>query len=185
MEWLTTQSVLLIFHILGTAIGAGAAFLGDLIFITSVRRKILDKKEAEIMHLAGKFVWLGLIILIISGIGLVLERPQIFLNSGKFWAKMSIVTFLALNGLAFHFIHRPIMLKSVGQKFSHTLLIIQKRYWLLISGVVSVVSWNFAIILGVLGRTPFGFWHFIGAYLLVLTAAGVVAVLIKDKILSV
>src|SRR3990167_3643072 len=107
-EWISLDIIFILLHILGTAIGAGAAFTGDFIFLSSARKRILTKSEIRIFKLTGKIVWLGLLILTISGIGLFFERPDIYWHSGKFWAKMAIVLIIAINGLAFHFLHRPL-----------------------------------------------------------------------------
>ena len=183
-SWITLHHIFLIIHILGTALGAGAAFTGDILFLRFVKKKLLSKDESQTLQVIGKIVWIGLFILLLSGIGLALERPEIFLHSGKFWAKMTVVAVLTINGLLFLLLHRPVIEKSVGKKFSPTSEIIQKRSGIVLSGAISVLSWNFVIILGVLGRTPFSYLQFLSTYLALLLCTCCIAYLLRKKILS-
>jgi len=184
MDWLNSHSIFLIGHIIGVAFGAGAAFVGDIIFINSVKDKHLSQSENRLLDLIGTVVWLGLGILVLSGLGLVWQRPDIFLNSGKFWAKMTIVLIIALNGLFFHFAHRPVFKKSVGSEFSNEHTIIKRRKWLMVSGAISVTSWMYVIILGTLKATPFSYFQFIGFYLALLSIGIPLAISISKYIIS-
>ncbi len=183
-EWLNPSTVYLLFHILGTAIGAGAAFTGDLIFMTSVRNKILTSSELRILTTTSRMVWVGILILVMSGIGLVLQRPEIFLNSDKFWTKMTVLFIIILNGLVFHFVHFPIIKNSIGGKFTAKTPLIQKRALLVTSGAISLLSWNYVIVLGVLGRTPFSYVQFFGLYVVLFLLACLGAFLLKKRLIS-
>ncbi len=184
IEWINQSIIFIMLHILGTALGAGAAFTGDIIFLSSVRKKMLAISEVQILETIGKIVWIGLLILLLSGIGLTLQRPEIFLHSGKFWAKMTIVAILSLNGLVFLRFHLPTIRKSVGEKFSPSSEIIKMRTGIVISGAISVISWSYVIILGVLGRTPFTYAQFFITYLGVLVIGCTGALLLKKRLLS-
>ena len=183
-EWINQSVIFILLHIFGTALGAGAAFTGDIIFLCSVKKKMLAISEVKILETIGKIVWIGLLILLLSGIGLTLQRPEIFLHSGKFWAKMTVIVILSLNGLVFLYFHLPTIRKSVGKKFSPSSEIIQKRNGVLISGAISVVSWSYVIILGVLGKTPFTYTQFFITYLGVLAIGCAGALLLKKRLLS-
>ena len=183
-EWINIFMVFVMLHILGTAIGAGAAFTGDFIFLNACRNKIITLDQVRILNLIGLFVWLGLFILLVSGIGLYFERPDIYWHSGKFWAKMTIVGILSVNGLFFLLMHRPLMEKASGKKFSASLDLIKKRNLIAVSGAISVVSWSFAIILGVLGRTPFSYFQFMAFYTATLFVALIFSFFITRKLLS-
>jgi len=183
MEWINPQLAFLMMHIFGAVLGAGAAFTSDFIFLNSVRDKHLSNSEARIMDMTSRIVWVGILILLLSGIGLVTQRPEIFLNSEKFWAKMTIVGIIVANGLVFHFLYKPVFRRSVGKEFSQSSEIIKMRHWIVASGAVSAVSWSFAIILGVLGRVPFSYNQIIGFYALILTGAIGAAVLLRKQII--
>lgn len=183
-EWLSLQSIYLMGHIFGTALGAGAAFTGDIIFLTSVRNKLLSENTLHIMQITSRIIWVGLLILLLSGIGLVSERPEIFLNSQKFWAKMSIIGVIITNGLVFHFLHFPILRMGINKKFTATNMIIKNRTILVLSGAISVLSWTMTIILGVLGRTPFSYLQFLGVYCVLLLFSCAVALMMRKRIIS-
>ena len=176
--------VFVIFHILGVAIGAGAAFTGDFIFFASIKDKVISKEENKLMDAVSTLVWFGLGLILLSGVGLVWLRPEIFLRSEKFWAKMTVVLVIAINGLIFRFVHRKTFAESIGVRFEKADKLMKNKLSIIISGALSMISWVYTIILGVLSRTPFSYAEFIFFYMGILVIAFFGAVLLKDRILS-
>src|SRR3989338_4218171 len=97
--FLELKTILLIVHIFGAIVGAGGAFTSDWIFLSSIKDSTINETEIRFIELGSRMVWIGLIILIISGLALFSLAPEQYLASGKFLAKMSIVGILTLNGL--------------------------------------------------------------------------------------
>ena len=177
------HNIFLIAHIFGVAIGAGGAFAGDILFFSSIKDKHISRTESRFVGVTSKMIWFGILILLISGVGLVWLKPETFLFSGKFWAKMTVVGVIIANGIVFHFRHIPMLRRSYIEEFSEAHELVKNRIWILISGAVSVVSWSYAIVLGVLRKTPFGYVDFISVYLLLLLIAVSVALLLRKKII--
>ncbi len=152
-----------IFHILGVAFGAGAGFVADVLFFSSLKKREFTEEKVKTIGLVSKMVWLGIAIILVSGILLVLSEPGI-LQSAKFWAKMTVVGILILNGAIFHFRHYPSLLKNYGKFFSSAEEFLKVSGGLFVSGALSAPSWITALTLGVLRRLPYSYWFYIGIY---------------------
>jgi ABC-type xylose transport system permease subunit len=154
MDFITPKFLLVVLHVIGVVVGGGAAFVADSIFFSSVKDAVISKTELRFIKLAGKIVWVGLAIMLISGIGIFLTNPDLYLNSSKFLAKMSIVGVLILNGILFHVNHIPRLHRHANEHLPSSDDFIRHRPHLLISGAISATSWTFAFILGSIPGIP-------------------------------
>ncbi len=168
---LDLKSIFTLGHVLGVLIGAGAAFTGDFLFLRSVRDQVITEQEMLQIRRTSKIVWLGLAIIILFGIGLFSLDPSRYLASAKFLIKMSAVAILTINGIAFHFLHIPRLIRHIGLDLRTSQEFLEKRNYLLISGAISSTSWALALILGILNSVPFSYVEGLGMYLLLLTVA--------------
>lgn len=141
-------NLLIFFHLLGLTAAVGSVIVSDVLFWA------LEKKERpeRIIHTfpyLSKVVWVGLIILIISGIGLVI-RETVYLYATIFWIKMFFVVIIIINGLFLNLKVSPSLLKyySSSQEFSPN-DILHLKAQAHISGVISFLSWITAFLLGV------------------------------------
>jgi len=158
-------------HLFGVAFGAGGAYLSDVMFFYSVKNGYLSRSEIRFLSLASKMVWFGLLILIISGIGLFTLDPERYLASTKFLSKMSIVGIIFLNGLIFEFIHFGHLRLHLGRQFKSFEHLMKRLPFLMVSGVVSITSWTFALVLGSLKSVPYSYLTIMSFYLIVITVA--------------
>lgn len=149
---LTGYELLLLFHLFGLALGAGAAFFSDFLFSHILKDKKIDKKEYEILKLASAVVWIGLSVLIVSGFLIFLGASDRLLDSSKFLAKMSILAVLFANGILFHFTQIPRLGKYIGKDLRQTDFVSKYATKFFIGGAVSGVSWAAALVLGGLSR---------------------------------
>ena len=177
------HAALTVFHLLGVVIGMGGAFSSDLAFFSSIRDEKISHTEMRFLKLGGKMVWVGLFIIVVSGALLFSENPERYLNSAKFLAKMTIVAIIIANGVVFHLIHIPRLHRHAGHHFPSSDEFMRKAPLLIAGGVISIVSWLGAFILGALGRLPYGYLEFIAVYLAVLLPAVAIAVLLKKKLI--
>ena len=159
------DTLLVVVHLIGFALGAGGAFITDAMFFQSIRDRVITKTEIRFIELGGSIVWTGLVILFVSGTFMVLSDPVTYFNSSKFLVKMTIVAIIALNGLVIHRFHTPTFHRSIGKRlnkhdeFKHRVPI------MLVSGVVSTVSWLTALILGTMRSIPYTYLEGILLYL--------------------
>lgn len=179
-EFIETKTALLIIHIFGAILGAGGAFLSDGMFMLSVKDGRVNKTEMRFLALGSVFVSLGLLILVLSGVGLFLLDPSHYLVSDKFLAKMTVVGILIVNGILFHTLHIPLLRKFMGQKLDESRAFMKRSSRVILSGAVSLVSWTFAVILGMIKIIPYDYGVIMGVYLVVL-ACGVVAAFLMKK----
>jgi hypothetical protein len=168
LEFIDLKIIFTIFHLLGVVIGMGAAFMTDIMFMYSTRDKVLDAKEISFISLGSRTVWIGLIIIILSGAILFALEPTQYLNSSKFLAKMTVVLVLTINGALFHFKHLPFLRTQVDQDLSLSAIFKNKSLGLFVSGAVSSVSWLSALMLGVFRGVPYNYFTIISVYLMIL-----------------
>lgn len=172
-----------ILHVFGVALGAGGAFLSDIMFFSSVKDEKISETEMRFLSIGSKAVWIGISILIFSGIAIVLMNPG-FLESSKFWAKMTIVMIIIANGLFFRQYHIPRLSRHVEMHFPSSDEFIRKTPLLLVSGVVSGVSWVSALVLGVMHGVPYSYWQIIGVYLLLLVLGIIFVTIFKKRLIA-
>lgn len=181
----TVYKLLIIVHLIGLALGAGAAFFSDFLFTHILKDRIIRIAEFNILKLASSVVWIGLSVLVASGLAIFLGDTERLLDSPKFLAKMTIVFTLFVNGLLFHFIHLPRIEKLLGKDLSKSKLFMNNyANSFFISGAVSGVSWMAALVLGGIGSIDLSYLTIMGLYLLAVAASVPAAFLLKKKFLG-
>lgn len=162
METYNIQLIFLIIHLIGTALGAGGAFTVAGTFPGIIRDQKISKDEYRILNKASKIVWLGVVLLLISGAALFAFNPEKLLASTKFLTKMTIVAAIIINGSILHFNHLAFFKKMAGKSIAkHT----KKISWLIATGVISITSWASAIVLGALKSIPLSYAELMTLYL--------------------
>lgn len=184
-DFIDTKTVYTIIHVFGAIIGAGGAFVSDGMFFDTVKDGQVAKRELEFMKLGGKFVWLGLSILFVSGILLVSTDPSTYLASHKFLVKVTIVGIIVLNGIIFHTIHIPHIRNHLGIKLSESVTFLKKSSFIMMSGALSFVSWVFTVILGSLRHVPYQYTEILSVYVVCVALAMIVALNMKNRMLRI
>ena len=180
------NTILVIAHVIGVALGVGGASLSDLLFFKSIKDKVISKDEFESLMTASKIIWAGLIVLILSGLTIFLliylERGSIpMLASPKWQAKLSWVGIIFANGIFFKTMIFPKIKKLIGQKLS--LENTQSVLWYFaFSGFISIFSWYSVTIISLLPRSfrpPY--FLLMGVYALILVLGIVISRFILKK----
>lgn len=151
------KTILTIFHLIGLALGAGAAYLSDIMFFSTIKDRTISSTELSFLRLTSRIVWIGLGVLFISGLALFLLKPAVYLASSKFMVKITIVAILTLNGIFFHHAHIPMIDRHKDAHLPSSDEFIRRRRWLLYSGVISMTSWTSALILGAIRSIPYSY----------------------------
>ncbi len=176
------KTVFLIIHLLGLALGVGGALLSDAMFFKAIKDKRIIKTEMEFLRLGSWSVGLGLMMLVFSGLGMFMLDHERYLASSKFLAKMTIVAILIVNGVVLHQLQIPYLMK-ITEKHSSTLAAFSKtRFWFIIGGVVSIVSWLSALVLGAFRSIPWPYEQIMFTYFLVLAFGLAVAYFLRDAL---
>lgn len=146
----TIYQIFIILHLFGLALGAGAAFFSDFLFTHIMKERRITDEQFAILQINSRVIWLGLSILIVTGLCIFLGNTERLLDSSKFLAKMSIVSILTLNGILFHFKHIPMLKRYIGKKLNQSMSFYKESTSLFMSGALSGVSWAAALVLGAL-----------------------------------
>lgn len=160
------KEVYTILHIFGAVLGAGGAYVSDIMFLSSVKDRVISVVELKFMKIGSRFVWFGLTLLILSGLLLLNTNPELYLHSSKFLLKMFVVLTILLNGIVFHLIHLPRIHRHAGHHYPSSDEFMRKRGILIASGVVSMTSWTLALILGSLRSIPIDLLPALAGYIL-------------------
>ena len=144
----------------------------------TLRQPITKIAEMRFLELSSRVVWIGLLILFLSGLGLFSTNPEKYLASSKFLAKITIVSIIFLNGLVFHFFHLPRIKRHVGEYFQFSDEFMRYRPTLLISGAISFISWTSALILGALPYVAYSYSTIMYVYLGLVTLAAIGSLII-------
>lgn len=151
------HTIYTILHILGAVLGAGGAYVSDAMFFSSVKDRVISSVELRFLRIGSLFVWVGLGILVLSGLLLFSTNPAGYLASSKFLFKMFVVLVILVNGIIFHTVHLPRIHRHAGHHYPSSDEFMRKREILIASGVVSMTSWTIALVLGVLRSVPVDF----------------------------
>ena len=182
LSFIETKTLLIIVHLLGLAFGVGGAFLSDLMFFRAIKDGRITKGEIDFLNLGSWSVAVGLGVLICSGLWMFSLDPERYLASTKFLAKMTIVAVLAVNGFVLHSVQIPYLksmaLNRIGTKKGFAAM----RFMFLFSGVVSLVSWVSALVLGAFRSVPWSYEIIISIYLLVLSFGFLVAFVFRQRL---
>ncbi|MBI2024628.1 MAG: hypothetical protein HYT03_00865 [Candidatus Harrisonbacteria bacterium] len=181
----TSHSIILIIHTVGFILGVGGATVNDFLFFKFLKDLKISHLESSILASLSKIIWAGLIVLIISGVGLFLPDSERLLGSPKFLAKMVVVLIILINGIALNLWISPKLKRiSFEKKHEHVPGELRNlRRFAFALGAISIISWYSALILGSLRRLPYSFMTFISVYLL-LILIGVVGSLAFEYLIS-
>lgn len=142
--------ILVILHLLGFALGLGGATVTDLFFFKFLRDFKISTWESRVLHEVSHLIWIGLAILIASGVALWLPEMEALNQASKFIAKVIVVGVVTLNGVFLNLFISPKMIHiSFGEehvKYPGQLHTLRKLAFA--SGAISIVSWYTAFILG-------------------------------------
>jgi hypothetical protein len=170
------RTLLVLIHIIGTVVGAGAATVSDYLFFKFARDGKVDRDEFRILQTVSELVWIGLLILLLSGFGFVLlyafdhNHIRHVYNIEKIYAKSAIVLVLLINGFVLHRVVLPLFAARLGKSFA-TPQFIKKSFVIFTAGAVSFVSWYSSLILGGWRGLTAGYWQILGTYVLCLAVA--------------
>ena len=141
-----------ILHLLGVALGVGAATITDILFFGFLRDYKISYEESSVMKMLSNVIWFALGLLVLSGIALFLPKSEVLLVSGKFLTKMFAILVLIINGFVLNIAISPKLMSISfreeydphGDRFHY----IRKLSFAL--GAISITSWYFIFILGAL-----------------------------------
>lgn len=158
-------------HLLGFALGVGGATIADIFFMRFLKDFKISEEENKILTLMSNVIWLGLGILIISGIGLYLGNMEFLNQSTKFLTKVIVVGVILINGIVLNIVVAPrlVSMRFKNEKeMQNTLPVMRSlrlRRLAFACGAISFTSWYTAAILGSLRSIPLSFPTILSIYI--------------------
>lgn len=167
------QTLFLILHLLSFAVGVGAATLMDITFARYLLSLEGENWYPGLYRSAGRLIWIALIFIVLSGLGLFLADVPRLLASSKFFAKMLVVSVIIINGLIFNSLFAPRLALMFGEENSEKRSLHNRslRRSIFASGAVSLTSWYIAVILGGLSTVTLSLMTLLGLYATSLSVA--------------
>ena len=172
--------LLIILHVIGTVLGAGAATVTDYLVFKFSKDVKIDKDEFQILQTISDIIWAGLLLLLITGLGFIALHISDFgtvrdiYSLDKIWAKITIVIILTLNGFFVHYYVLPTLKKRLGKTLA-TPAFIQKSFFIFSPGAISAVSWYSALILGAWRGLDASYAEIMSGYIAILAGAIIVS----------
>lgn len=154
MDWSVVpwiRSGLLLVHFAGIILGVGAATLLDLIIFRFVLTKRIEEAYISIIEFSSNIITIGLCLIWLSGIGLLIYYgfvDPLKIDNPKLFAKFIIVGVLTLNAFLVHHFVMPVVEIQIGQHLLDGLSRLH-RFFLILIGTVSAVSWYVPLALGI------------------------------------
>lgn len=154
MDWSIVpwiRSGLLLIHFAGIILGVGAATLLDLIIFRFVLTKRIEETYINIIEFSSSIITIGLCLLWFSGLGFLIYYGFVDpgkIDNPKLFAKFIIVGVLTLNAFLVHHFVMPVVEIQIGQHLLDGLSGLH-RFFLILIGTVSAVSWYVPLALGV------------------------------------
>lgn len=108
------KTLLIIFHFIGLAFGAGGAWISDLIIIRFLQFETISEEKLKLATFLTHLVTIGLCILWVTELNFIIHyalfEPEKVFNS-KVRAIISIATILSINKYCLHRIILPVLQK--------------------------------------------------------------------------
>lgn len=186
MDW---HSVLIVGHIIGTALGVGGATASDFLFFKAIKDKKISSTEFDFLKTVSKVVWLGFLILVFSGFGLLIfyrlnfGASEIVFRPG-FLAKMTVALAIFFNGLLMHWKVFPLLEANLGKALNQPPDFLKKVRWVFYTGAISIISWYSALILGAWRGLELSYSKILLIYVFLLLAGLAAANFIGKKLLK-
>ncbi len=180
------QSVFLLGHLAGLALGLGGVTVLDLYVLRFLRGAPVRAADLELVRFVARLVSFGLVLLWASGLGFLVNYwvtdPHLLMN-GKLQAKILIVLLLTANGLVLHARVLPIFGRSLGRGLLEGLTR-GHRNLALGCAAISITGWYAAFLLGALRELNFAAPPevFLAAYLLALGLVLVLAIAVSARL---
>jgi hypothetical protein len=183
---LQNKAVIIKVHLFGVIISFGAVLVADIYLGKLIKKLSASTQEIRTLSNFSKIIWLGLTIIVPTGILLFLSDAQTYFHAPKFMVKMIVVFVVIINGILLNILVSPKLESIPFRNFilsNETSTKIARRFMFGL-GAISTVSWWTALILGFIKVSPAPFPVLLGIYCLFLIIAVMLSQIIEKAISS-
>ncbi|MEI6400518.1 MAG: vitamin K epoxide reductase family protein [bacterium] len=161
----THRRIILIVHILAVSLGMGGALITDMLFFKFLKDYQISEAENTILETLSNAIWIALLILLVSGVGIYLPKIAQYNDTPKFLAKMSVIVIITINGFLLNKMVTPKLTSlrfDVPQMLDPKLNRIRAISFAL--GAISLTSWLTAFVFAMLKNLPHSYGELMGIY---------------------
>ncbi len=166
-------------HVLSVVFGMGAALMSDLLFTFYGKDRKLSSTEVSTLRVLSTVVWIGLVVITLSGAALFFSDVPKYLASVKFLVKMTIMVVLLING---SILHRHVSAQMALPHFLISRQFAATRRLAFACGAISVISWLSLCTLGVLDSVAVSYGTLMAVYLAVIVVGISVALGVEQSV---
>lgn len=158
-------TLLIIGHLIGTALGVGAATFIEIFLVKALMDGTMDATEGGFLKVCYRVVRIGLVLSLFTGFGFLIlyvaTGQEHRLYNPLLWAKMSVVLIIAVNAV----------------------LLQAKKISLWLGSAFSFISWYAALFIGVFlrGNTTLSYLELMFYYLIAVLVGGIALDFIRKK----
>ena len=173
------KMVWVIVHNIGFILGVGSATITDIFFFKFLKDNKISAEEKGTMDTLTNIIWVGLGILIVSGLALFIPNQAILSVSSKFLLKVVVVGVIIVNGIVLNMFIAPHIrrLSFEGNKPAKKF----RRFAFALGGI-SIVSWYLAFFLGSFRSIPINFTIALYVYFAILVCVVIGSQIAEKKI---
>jgi uncharacterized membrane protein len=154
------QTLSIFIHAFAAGLGLGVIIVVDYLFFRFLRDKRIDEREKEVLENLSDFLWILIGLIFISGVFIYFSDIEKYHVSTKFMVKMFIFSVITINGLLLNTFIAPKLSEIHFEKFD------RKSFLAFSMGIISLVSWFLAFLLGRLKYISFTFLEGVLIYFL-------------------
>lgn len=174
------KNYITLLHLIGFALGVGGATIGDLLYTKFLKDFKFSAEETVITRLMTQIVWIGLLLIFISGIGLFAPDKSAIFTNGQALLNIIILIIIIINDAFLTLLVTPKMIeaseKTNGLNIRGTLKM-RKISFALMS--VSFVSWYTALALSFIENISYSFNQIISIYIGLLIVAIILSQIVE------
>lgn len=156
-----------VLHNIGFILGIGSATITDLFFFRFLKDNNISQEEKETMDTLTNVIWVGLALLIISGLALYIPDHARLSMSAKFLIKVVVVSIIVVNGFLLNMFIAPYLRRL---SFEGTAPARKFRQFAFALGGISITSWYLAFLLGSFREVSISFSQGVIGYIICLLA---------------
>ncbi len=161
----TYRRIILIAHVFAVSLGMGGALITDLLFFKFLKDYQISESENTILETLTSAIWVALLVLLVSGVGIYLPKIAQYNDTPKFLAKMSVIVIITINGFLLSKIVTPKLTSlrfDVPQMLDPKLNRIRAISFAL--GAISLTSWLTSFVFAMLKNLPHSYVELMSIY---------------------
>ena len=164
-------------HALAAGVGLGVVVVVDYLFFKFLLDKKIEDKEKEIMENLSDLIWFLIGLIFVSGFFIYFSDMEKYHTSTKFMTKMFIFLVITINSLLLNIFVSPKLTEIDFKNYN------KQSFIAFCMGIISIVSWFLAFLLGRLKFIPLTFLEGIIFYFVIILISITIGIFIfKSKL---